>query len=78
MYKVKMDDATVGGVNYFQNNAHRAWLPNPATRTTGAAGYRFSVAGRGETTGIVHEAQALGVDIIDCRLVLKTEQVSKE
>lgn len=52
MYKVKMDDATVGGVNYFQNNAHRAWLPNPATRTTGAAGYRFSVAGRGETTGI--------------------------
>ncbi len=52
MYKVKMDDANVGGVNYFQNNAHRAWLPNPKSITTGAAGYRFFVAGRDEATSI--------------------------
>ena len=59
MYKVKMDDANVGGVNCFQNNAHRAWLPNPKSITTGAAGYRFSVAGRDESTsidGIVDDA----------------------
>ena len=36
----------------FQNNAHRAWLPNPASITTGAAGYRFSVTNRDGATSI--------------------------
>jgi hypothetical protein len=52
MYKVLMDDATIDGVNYFQNNAHRAWLPIPMAMTSGANGYRFSVANEGVSTSL--------------------------
>ena len=32
----------------------------------------------GEATGVVHKAQALGVNIVYCRFVLKTQQIGKE
>ena len=50
MYKVVMKDES--GVSCFQNNAHRAWLPNPIGKTIGASGYRFSVANRTDATVI--------------------------
>lgn len=68
MYKVKTYNSLTSsddkitttfdtGKESFQNNGHRAWLPMPAAKSSGAASYLFAVGHKGDDTTAIVEVE---------------------